>query len=1771
MDMNGLKLKKGFIAIMAIILLFVFAIFESQEVITVIKTANNFEKNAIEYDELSDNDINTQSDNVKFSAFFTKKQNDPYAGRIKGKTITLGSNEGENLYFELSVSGNGYLEGGQITIDSKNFNWQASILEDNIVDGRYVGSINRINLKNQVNSGSQKLFDGAAIAVIPGNDLNNYHKENYVTLTGIYVDIATGERTEIKVTRELTVDLTGYVNTEIDTKTREYKLTTTDEEMIISFSVKTEDSSKSKLILKDYVLNVFPPELNNQKVNNVIIDGIDAQYHEKLGEQGEYYSSIKSSILSEENKVTKVIPRTNTHTIELVYPIAANGSESSDNKLFTSIEVPVQATYVGYSSADKDIISSTNRKVIIAVEPKGIEVVGQDAFNVYVAPKNDKIISKIKAIEAYNGIKTEEDTYEVQWVYYHGNKDTSGKAVMKETAPDNFVSSKKFDGTDSEKYDMTNVISNNGIYFDRANTKNYGSKAKIYVYNDDTNELIKTFDNSEIYKYNQENPYIYETPVKHIRVETEVVNPEALITIYQIKEINDKELVQKISKEDFDSINAIYSYLTAHIEESQLNAEYMGYANYEDEKSYLTLNMADSNLDSSKLENQVVFYINVDKNKYNASEWENGAFLIELPEDIILADITNVEINNENVSISAYETYQENNKNYIKILTSNTKEEIYRITINTTLYVNPIASSGNKEVYLYGANEACNNYQNMKQDIYDINNNNEINDYVGHDVNYITMEAPNSMITSQMASNYDEKGSVVVAPNTADIDPRDKTVDINVNLINNYKGRITDTQILGTIPFEGNTYISNNNELGSQFTTQMVNTGIKVPDELEGKVTVYYTYNSEATENLNNSNNGWTIEPEDWTKVKKYLIIFENPISSGKAYQFTYTVEIPEGLEYNKYSYSEHCVNFAYETVDGKIPTSIEPAKLGIRTARKYDTQITKLNKENQKVVEGAVYKISELDENEKEISSKLVTSNKDGKLIVKGLYVNAIYKLEEVKNPSNYSLNKEKIKFVVKEKENNKEELEIVVLSDEKFATEPVINEKTLFATIEEEPKYKLTITKKDSATQDAISGVMFYLEPINKEYTTNNNGQFTMSPLEQGKEYTLREIYADGYYLIDNITFKLVKENGQFKLNGFTGAQIKVLEDEDLIDINIELTNEIQPQLLINKTNKETSEPIRDVQFTIENRIGKVYTTNEEGQVLINGFAENTLYTIKEIRADGFYLQEVTFKIVKDENGKLKIESENEEFSAATVIDETKKIIKVNMTNEPIPLYNLKITKLSEGRTDQTLKGAVFNLINEDTGKVEEYTTNDEGIITISGLEAYQSGKNITGKYTLQEIKAPEGYSNNAELIKFQVIKEENYRVEIENKEQLKTVKQAEINEDNLNIIIEDKPLFTLLKIDSETREPLANVEFVIVELKVPVDYAKDVNGNYIGTYDEENDRYVVKTDENGKIILPLKDGKYYVLEVKALDGYEVNNNVQYFEINTGKTKEPEMPETTETTETGISDDETGKEVVEINYIEDLIAISNAVNNNSNKFENTKFKLMRTLDFNENDSYSDYTRTEYGDLNGDGIPESIKEELTKQEGKGFTPIGIDETHPFSAIFDGQENEIRNIYINTNNKYSGLFGYTQNAVIKNIGLSGEITGTRFVGGIIGKANSTEISNCYNEGNINEIDTDGYGYVGGIAGYTDNLFIEKCYNKGMIKTNTGNAAGIVAYLSDNNNSKFEGMYNEGDIIGYYYSGGLFAYVSGGEKIELSNCYNTGNISAKSTCRRSYCK
>jgi hypothetical protein len=130
-----------------------------------------------------------------------------------------------------------------------------------------------------------------------------------------------------------------------------------------------------------------------------------------------------------------------------------------------------------------------------------------------------------------------------------------------------------------------------------------------------------------------------------------------------------------------------------------------------------------------------------------------------------------------------------------------------------------------------------------------------------------------------------------------------------------------------------------------------------------------------------------------------------------------------------------------------------------------------------------------------------------------------------------------------------------------------------------------------------------------------------------------------------------------------------------------------------------------------------------------------------------------------------------------------------------------------------------------------------------------------------------------------------------------------------------------------------------------------------------------------------------------------------------------------------------------------------------------------------------------------------------------------------FSGIFDGGGHKM-NVNINMSSiagLYLGVFGNAKGATIKNLGVSGCISGSSnngYVGGICGLAESTTITNCYNTGSISSSTTGG-SYAGGICGYGLSSTISNCYNIGNISSTTSNpstsyysyAGGICGYGS----------------------------------------------------------
>ena len=301
-------------------------------------------------------------------------------------------------------------------------------------------------------------------------------------------------------------------------------------------------------------------------------------------------------------------------------------------------------------------------------------------------------------------------------------------------------------------------------------------------------------------------------------------------------------------------------------------------------------------------------------------------------------------------------------------------------------------------------------------------------------------------------------------------------------------------------------------------------------------------------------------------------------------------------------------------------------------------------------------------------------------------------------------------------------------------------------------------------------------------------------------------------------------------------------------------------------------------------------------------------------------------------------------------------------------------------------------------------------------------------------------------------------------------------------------------------------------------------------------------------------------------------------------------------------ITKDENGNDIkegqpYEIWCIEDLVAFSNMVNGNGKKLENGKaieintstnftnktVELKRNLNFKSKYSYTNSKRTDFGDINGnENDGNTLINEMTT--GTGFNPIGYAQTVPseyikvgpsFRGVFDGNGNNIDNIYINRS-KVSGLFGYVSGAKeIRNINISGEIIATNsFAGGIIGFYNigntavTTKIIKCTNKASITSnggttIFWSENGVSGGIVGRTQGkLIIDSCSNFGNISGEMS-AGGITGMNAD----YIKNCFNAGTIISSgststdSYAGGIV----GGEYasvISIENCYNIGDISAK---------
>lgn len=171
--------------------------------------------------------------------------------------------------------------------------------------------------------------------------------------------------------------------------------------------------------------------------------------------------------------------------------------------------------------------------------------------------------------------------------------------------------------------------------------------------------------------------------------------------------------------------------------------------------------------------------------------------------------------------------------------------------------------------------------------------------------------------------------------------------------------------------------------------------------------------------------------------------------------------------------------------------------------------------------------------------------------------------------------------------------------------------------------------------------------------------------------------------------------------------------------------------------------------------------------------------------------------------------------------------------------------------------------------------------------------------------------------------------------------------------------------------------------------------------------------------------------------------------------------------------------------------------------------------------------------------------------EGENWKPIDN-----YSGTFDGQGYTIQNLTINGSGAV-GLFMYIQNATIKNVGVTGEMSGMNNVGGLVGiDLGGSTIENCWNGASISAAQENAGGIVGWL-GKDNPSSLKNCYNCGPVFSGSVYAGGIVGKLGENNSSSVKDCYNYGTVFSLSnYAGGIIGIMSSGK---LENCFSIGEV------------
>ena len=376
------------------------------------------------------------------------------------------------------------------------------------------------------------------------------------------------------------------------------------------------------------------------------------------------------------------------------------------------------------------------------------------------------------------------------------------------------------------------------------------------------------------------------------------------------------------------------------------------------------------------------------------------------------------------------------------------------------------------------------------------------------------------------------------------------------------------------------------------------------------------------------------------------------------------------------------------------------------------------------------------------------------------------------------------------------------------------------------------LIINKRSSVDKKTpLEGVTFKI--------TTTNGSFL--PDEDGK------ISSNGLYYTD--------VNGQIILNSVVGslvvAEMQSIDGYTISDANRVQTVEVTPDdtqnlyfyndplcsLTITKVDSVSGKPVPNTEFTVKDSSGSMigkYTTGKDGTVTVTGLQPGSAVVVTETKVPNGYVLNSMPQAILVKNGTGNNLTSGAASSGGWSSNGN------DLTFENDPTTTLVIQKFVDGAENQPMKGVEFlvtdsagNVVGPDNG---HYYTDQDGRITIKNLEPSMT-------ITARETRTLPGFI-------------------LDGTQQSIQIKTGEVQ--TLTFWNKKAGGLIVRKVDSDTKEPLAGVQFKITY----------TDGSYVdkdGGQVSSNGIYT--TDTNGEIIISGIVGSIVVEETKALPGYTMD----------------------------------------------------------------------------------------------------------------------------------------------------------------------------------------------------------------------------------------------------------------------------------------------------------